>query len=294
MIQINLDLAGAEWVVVAYLANDQNMLGVVKSGESPHLVTGNLITGIPKELILKDHEAIGDVTDADEILKIRNELVPEVLDLQQRGHFLPRTMSIRQAGKKSNHALNYGMRYRRFAQDNEVPEADAKPLCEAYSTKAYPGLQGYWERVRQKLRKDRTLTNCFGRRVILLDEWGHELFMAGYSFEPQSTVVDTVNKALCLSYEDGIEYMEKVRLGAQVHDSLMFQYPENDLAGMAASILRVREHMRPWLEIGEHKFRLGCDVKIGRDWGHMKGVKTNDDDPHVLQERLAVLIPQLT
>ena len=271
------------------------MLSVVHSGKSPHVFTANFVTRIPEDLILKDHKAVGDVTDPTAIRDIRAKEVPEVLELEKKGHFLPRTMSIRQAGKKSNHALNYGMKFRRFALENEITEADAKPLVDKYSTVAYPKLPLWWEDVRRRLRdNDRTLTNCFGRKVKLLDEWGHELWMAAYSFEPQSTVADCTIQGLRKAYHDNMDiWMQRVRFGAQVHDSLMFQYPEKDPEGMAHAILRVREHMTPLLRIKGQEFRLGCDVKIGRDWGHMKEVKVSDNDPAALRDRIIATIPVL-
>lgn len=293
MIQVNLDLAGAEWVIVAYLTGDENMLSVVRSGKSPHVVTGNLVTRIPEEFILRDHKIVGDNTDPTVIRQLRSKELPELLTMEKDGYFLPRTMSIRQAGKKSNHALNYGMKFRRFALENEITEADAKPLVDKYSTVAYPKLPEWWDRVRQKLRLDRTLTNCFGRRVTLLDEWGHELWMAAYSFEPQSTVVDTVNQALKKTYDHMALPLDKVRLGAQVHDSLMFQYPEYDLVGMAESILQVRSYMRPVMQINGQQVQLGCDVKIGRDWGHMREIKVADASVAEVVERLKEGIAKL-
>ena len=53
---IELDKAGAEWVVVAYLAGDARMIEICESGRSPHPITGSYITGIPVELIEKKLE----------------------------------------------------------------------------------------------------------------------------------------------------------------------------------------------------------------------------------------------
>lgn len=272
MLQVNLDLAGAEWVLVAYFSGDKNMLGVVQSGKSPHVVTGSLITEVPEDLVLRDHKLIDDKTDPNLIHELRTKELPELLKMRTR--FLPRTMSIRQAGKKSNHALNYGMKYRTFALNNEVTEAEAKPICEAYSTVAYPGIQDYWKGIKQELRENgRTLENPFGRRVTLLDEWGHELWMAAFSFKPQSTCTDCTLLGIRKSYKDVRLPMRMLRLGAQVHDSLMLQLPEGmPVREMAEVILEVGNNMTPELEINGHKLRLNYDAKIGRNWGTMYGL----------------------
>jgi len=271
MIFLEFDLSGAEWVVVAYASGDANMIGVVESGKSPHVVTGALISGATEDFVMAEHKLVGNHTDPNTISDLRSSLKIEPYV------FLPRSMSIRQAGKKSNHGLNYGMKYKRFALENEVPEADAKPIVEAYSTVAYPGLEGYWQATRDQLKRDRSLVNCFGRKVRLLGEWGNDLFMEAYSFIPQSTVADVCLRAMCLVYEDA--RMQDVELGAQVHDSLLIQYPtprNYDGWGQLANICRkiAREYMRPELEYGGRKFRLGCDLKVGLNWGDMHPVAT--------------------
>ena len=93
---INFDLAGAEWVVVAYLTRDPTMLEVVKSGKSPHVVTGMRFSDLPEDLILKDHKLVGENRNPELIRSLREEHIPEIY----KGSYVPRTMSIRQAGKK--------------------------------------------------------------------------------------------------------------------------------------------------------------------------------------------------
>ena len=47
MILLELDLAGADWVIVAYESQDENMLTIVEEGLDPHASTGSLISGAP-------------------------------------------------------------------------------------------------------------------------------------------------------------------------------------------------------------------------------------------------------
>lgn len=276
MILIEFDLAGAEWVIVAYISGDKNMIGVVESGKSPHVVTGALITGASEDLVLLEHKLVGSHTDSRKIEELRQSLtVPQ-------GIFLPRSMSIRQAGKKSNHGLNYGMKYRRAALEWEIPEGDAAPIVEAYSTVAYPGLRtGFWEPTVAKLRKDRILENCFGRKVKLMGEWGSDLFDQAYSFVPQSTVVDSCLQALCSAYEDQSAEMQDIRLSAQTHDSLMLQHPiPSERDGWVRLVMvcaRIVALMRPMLTYNNYEFRLGVDIKIGLSWGSMVSVKLDED-----------------
>lgn len=288
MLFIEFDLAGAEWVVVAYLSGDKNMISVVESGKSPHIVTGSLISSVSEELVLADHKLLGNNTNPTDIMALRVEYLPDLIDLHEKDAiFLPRSMSIRQAGKKSNHGLNYGMKFRRAALEWEILEAEAKPIVEAYSTVAYPGIPEWWKATVAQLKKDRTLTNCFGRKVRLLGEWGNDLFDQAYSFVPQSTVVDICLQAMCLAFEDqSIEFVPW-HLGAQVHDSLMIQVPTHDWLVVEAICTKIIKHMSPELEYNGYKFTLGVDMKIGLNWGDMRSVKRVEEIRAVYEELVA-------
>jgi DNA polymerase I-like protein with 3'-5' exonuclease and polymerase domains len=274
---IEFDLTGAEWVICAYLSGDKNMLSTVEEGRDPHIATGSLISGASETFVEAEHQLVGSQTDPDIIRSYRSKLdVP-------RGVFLPRSMSIRQAGKKSNHGLNYGMGHRRFALENEMLETEAKPIVEAYSTVAYPGIQEYWKSVRDELRADRTLTNCFGRKVRLLGEWGQELWRDAYAFKPQSTVFDVCRTGMVAAYEDQSAAFKPAQLAAQIHDSVLYDYMSDNLDGLAEFCWKMKcVHMRPLLRIKdpkgqEREFQLGVDVKIGRNWGSMRSVKSPED-----------------
>jgi len=288
VIFVEFDLAGAEWVVVAYLSGDKNMIDVVESGKSPHVATAGLISSAPEELILAEHKVVGSITNPTEIAALRVEYLPDLLDLQEKDAiFLPRSMSLRQMGKKSNHGLNYGMKFRRAALEWEILEGEAAPIVEYYSTVAYPGIREWWKAVVAQLKKDRTLTNCFGRKVRLLGEWGNDLFDQAYSFTPQSTVVDICLQAMCKAYEDPDIANVDWRLGAQVHDSLMIQMPIFDWTVVEHVCAKIIEYMRPDIEYNNYKFKLGVDMKIGLNWGDMRSVKKVEEIRAVYEELVA-------
>lgn len=272
---LEFDLAGAEWVVVAYLTGDKNMLGVVQSGKSPHIVTGSLMTGAPEDIVLLDHKLVDKLTDPVAIEAVRSAH-PEIGEACSI--FLPRSMSIRQAGKKSNHGLNYDMKYKRYALENEIEEREAMLMVDSYKTKAYPGIPEWHRSIQKELRdNDRCLWNCFGRKVRLLDEWGPELFDAAYSFKPQSTIGDISLQGMCAAYEDDAYYMRMADLLTQTHDSVTYQYPVGHWKSMARFVSHMMyRHLRPELEYNGYKFYINSDLKVGRSWGHMIEVKVEE------------------
>ncbi len=262
---IELDKAGAEWVVVAYLSGDGQMLKVLRSTRSPHVITGSLISGCPQDLVEKESKLVGLQTDPNLVETSRQDL-PE---LQGNGYFLPRTMSIRQAGKKANHGLNYGLGYKTFALYNEMEERDAKEIVRRYHEDAYPGIRQWHEKIKRQLAKDKTLSNCFGRKRKFIDAWGMELWLDAYSFIPQSTVVDMVNIGMTKAFDDkSLDF----QLLAQVHDSILIQVPpEWEKAAQDCKKIAL-DYMMPTIQYGAREFQIPTDVKVGYDWSNMRGV----------------------
>jgi DNA polymerase I-like protein with 3'-5' exonuclease and polymerase domains len=182
-------------------------------------------------------------------------------------------MSGRQMGKKSNHGLNYDEGYNTFSLVNEVEIAEAKRIIALYHH-IYPGIRRGHEGIRAKLAKDRTLINCFGRKIRFLDAWGDDLWKAAYSAIPQSTVGDNTNMGMRDCYNDEwLTSKQGVNLDllANVHDSCLFQVPITALTdsrwGFDKVIERVYTHMEPELEYNGRRFKIGTDSKFGMNWG---------------------------
>ena len=260
---VELDKAGAEWVVVAYLSEDANMLAVVQGTDSPHTVTGSLISTAPKEFVEQENKLVGNNTDADEIETLRQKL-----DIHE-DWYLPRSMSIRQAGKKSNHGLNYDMKYKRFSFENEIPETEGRTLVELYH-KSYPGIRRTFHKsIQHRLNEDRTLVNCFGRKRRFMDAWGPTLFDAAYSFIPQSTVFDITRIGMVKFFDD--TSMDTIEVLTQTHDSNLFQIDITDTQDAAHSIVKIGlDYMNPLCQYNSKEFYIGTTLKVGLDWGSME------------------------
>lgn len=266
---LEVDKRQAEWVVVAYLSGDANMMDVIENGRDPHTHTASLMFQVSDDIIKLDHKLVGSLTDPDLIAERR-------LRSEVAGPFtmrLPRTMSGRQAGKKSNHGLNYDEGYETFSLTNEIEQSEGKRMVEMYH-RIYPNIRNFWyERVRSELARGRTLTNCFGRKYHFMQDWNDKLFKAAYSFQPQSSVVDSLNIGMTECYNDpdicGTRGANADLL-AQVHDSLLFQFPLSvlDVAGaFHKSVAQIYDYISPKLEYNGRQFRIATDMKIGRNWG---------------------------
>lgn len=260
---VEIDKKQAEWVIVAYLSGDARMIEAIEKGLDPHLYTASLLTGASMDSLAEEAKIIGHNTDPDLIFQLREERCKRLLE---EAKFLPRTMTGRQAGKKGNHGLNYREGYTKFALLNEIPEKDAKPIVFGYRD-IYCNLPLWWEQTENELRRTRILTNCFGRVRRFLGEWNDDLIRAAIAFRPQSTSVDLVNRGMTAIYYDKHDYMHPLELGAQVHDSLLIQFPLGDWYSMAKCCIQMHEHLNPTLEYHGRRFTIDSEIKVGLNWG---------------------------
>jgi len=260
---ISFDLEQAEWVATAYISGDAAMLKVLREGLDPHISTASMMTGLPHDVIAEEDKYVKHLTDPAEIAAIRARLFP---DLAKHAKFLPRNMGLRQCGKKANHGLNYGEAYKKFALLNEIPESEAKLIVDSYHS-IYPGIRMWYQRVQQQLRNDRTLVGPgpFYRKRRFLGQWGDDLFRKAYAHLPQSVVVDVINKTLKDAYynREGLECLRHAALVQQVHDSITFRFPLDQLEEAKNFINYIRERLGMELEYEGRTFRIGSEAKVG-------------------------------
>lgn len=292
---IEIDKAQGEWVLCAYMARDPHMIKVVETGADAHTSTAHLAFGVPIELIKKDNEIVGHETDSHKIRELRHKYLPEILEYD-----IPSSMSVRQAGKKSNHGLNYDMGYRTFALVNEVSEVEAKKIVYAYH-EAYPNIRNVFHAWVQDALANKVLTNVFGKQRLFLDRWGDSLLKDGYAYPAQSGLVGLVNRGIGDIWNDNSTYMKDLEMLMQVHDSILFQHPLSDISRMAHAIIKAGDHLNPVMEWQGKEFQIRNDVTVGFNWAGyhkednptgMMNLKWTDDAEDLtlqLQEAIEVL-----
>ena len=269
---LEVDKRQAEWVVVAYACGDANMMKAIDQGIDVHTHTASLMFSVSPEVIKYEHKLIGHTTDADAIAELRNNDLTVVAAMRDSGRRWPRTMSLRQCGKKSNHGLNYDEGPNGFAMINEMDQAEAKRIVNLYH-EIYPGIRLWYESVKRQLQKDRTLTNCFGRAVRFLGAWDDKLWKSAYSMIPQSTVVDSLNGGMESLYENK-EICGTTGLNgdvlAQVHDSILLQFPISKLTDRTVFeglVQKITDLTSPDITYSNRTFKIASDYKFGINWG---------------------------
>lgn len=266
-ILVEVDKRQAEWVIVAYFANDANMINAITNGLDVHAHTAHLMFEVPADLVTYENDIIGHETNQEKIKQLR--LDDDILSKVYTDSW-PRGMSLRQCGKKSNHGLNYDEGFMNFALLNEMEPREAKKIVNLYH-EIYPGIRKSYDVIKRQLQRDRTLTNCFGRKVRFMGEWGNDLWKSAYSMVPQSTVVDSLNEGMVNIYNDTTITVERnVDILAQVHDSILMQVPlsvAKDRRQFESFMKKVYDYTSPILSYNGNDFKIATDAKIGFNWG---------------------------
>lgn len=144
----------------------------------------------------------------------------------------------------------------------DISLRDAKTLLQTYHN-ACPQLNIWQVRIQEELRRTRTLTNLFGRRHYFLERWGDGLFRSAYSFIPQSTVGDLLNKALVNIYYNTPE----LHIILQLHDAI---YVLVDDSKLQQAMSTMREMMILPLRYKDEEFTIDVDFSCGKSWGDME------------------------
>lgn len=207
------DLERAESFVVAKVTGDRTMLEHHLPGRNAHRLLGSTLFGkAPEEL--NDDE-----------------------------YYL---------AKKTRHAGNYMQGWKTF-MNNVNKEAEktgiildvktAKHLINTYR-EMHVGLQRWWRNVEYEVKSTRKLYNLFGRPRTFYGRVDAEL-PAAIAFIPQSTVGDCMNYAILNLWRAGIVGRpdSKVQMLAQIHDALVYQFPDEGHEANMATLRTIREHM---------------------------------------------------
>lgn len=239
---IGWDLAQAEARVVAVKTKDYDLLEDMEQGADIHTkLASQLPFGKTYDELMEEIERVG------------KDNVPE-----------------RYLSKKCRHALNYVMGSTTFRKTVNkeyldtgvgIDESTARSLRTAY-LELHPGLDWWWDQVRQQLKKTRVLRTCLGRVRRFTGHIGNSHTEA-VSFEPQATVADSTT----LSIREANERLNKIdpthQFFAHMHDGGFLQVKE-ECKDEAVEI--IRDSMTRQLLIDHHPLTIPVDVKVGYDW----------------------------
>jgi DNA polymerase I len=223
---VSADYSQVELRIMAHISGDENLLRAFEAGEDIHRATAAEVFG----------RSLKEVT-AEE----------------------------RRYAKTINFGLIYGMSAFGLAQQLGLERATAQAYIASYFTR-YPGVARYMEEVRKTARERGYVETVLGRRLWLPEiksanparRGGAE--RAAINAPMQGTAADLIKLAM-IAVQGWLD-REKLatRLIMQVHDELVLETPQNELARVKAQV--------PGLMSGVAKLKvpLVVDVGSGPDW----------------------------
>jgi DNA polymerase-1 len=223
---VSADYSQIELRIMAHISGDENLLRAFEAGEDIHRATAAEVFG----------RSLQDVT-------------PEE----------------RRYAKVINFGLIYGMSAFGLAQQLGLERATAQAYIASYFTR-YPGVAKYMEGVRKTARDRGYVETVFGRRLWLPEiksanparRGGAE--RAAINAPMQGTAADLIKLAMIAVRG----WLDRERLSTklimQVHDELVLEAPEDELARVKAEIPELMSG------VAKLKIPLVVDVGSGQNW----------------------------
>ncbi|MCL4299936.1 MAG: DNA polymerase I [Anaerolineae bacterium] len=230
---ISADYSQIELRILAHVAEDPGLLQAFAQGEDVHAVTAATVLGIPLAEVTKDQRRIA---------------------------------------KTVNYGLAYGQSAFGLAQSAGISQAEARDFINTYFEK-YPGLKRYIDETKQAALQQGYLTTLSGRRrdfSNLASATGAQrsaLEREAINMPIQGTAADIMKIAMIRLHRVLIERKLRSRMLLQVHDELVLEAPEDELA----EVVKVTHEVM--CQAFTLKVPLEVEVEVGDNWLDMEPIK---------------------
>jgi len=223
---VSADYSQIELRIMAHLSEDARLLEAFAQGEDVHRATAAEIFGV----------------------------TPLEVDSNQR-----------RVAKVINFGLIYGMSAFGLARQLDLERSAAQAYIERYFTR-YPGVARYMEDTRSAAKMNGYVETVFGRRLWLPEIRAAQVGRrqgaerAAINAPMQGTAADLIKLAM-IAVQGWIDREQlKTKLVMQVHDELILEVPEDELA-------RVRIELPPHMtQVAKLRVPLSVEVGVGANW----------------------------
>ena len=215
------DYSQIELRIMAHLSQDAGLISAFEAGADIHSATAAEIFGLPI-----------DQVDAES----------------------------RRSAKAINFGLIYGMSAHGLAQSIKCSFEEATAYIELYFSR-YPGVRDYMNRTRAAVSTDGEVRSLFGRRLVVdpsrFQRRGGKAAAERVAINApmQGTAADIIKIAM-LGVDSWIQSGKtKAKLIMQVHDELVLQAPDKEVAQVEAAVIQIME--------GAAALRVPLTVSVG-------------------------------
>lgn len=171
-----------------------------------------------------------------------------------------RSFSYRDLAKKLGHGTNFYGQPPTMAKHTKVERSLIEDFQREYF-RGFPVIQEYFKFVRRSLADDGFLVTLFGRRRGFFGRPNDDATLReAIAYDPQSSTADEIDTGLIRLFQSN-----RVQLLIQVHDSILFQFPEeqeNEIVPWALELLKVKLALAKGRE-----FYVPTEAKVGWNWG---------------------------
>lgn len=223
---ISADYSQIELRIMAHLSGDTGLLDAFAKGEDVHRATAGEIFGV----------------------------TPLEVTSEQRRY-----------AKVINFGLIYGMSAHGLAKNLGIDRGAAANYIERYFAR-YPGVAAYMERTRLEAKTHGYVETVFGRRLHLPDIRAQQVGRrqgaerAAINAPMQGTAADLIKKAMIATSRWLKEAGVKSRLILQVHDELVLEVPDDEIA-------LIREQLPKLMAgVAQLSVPLVAEVGVGNNW----------------------------
>jgi DNA polymerase I len=220
------DYSQIELRIMAHLSGDTGLLAAFHGNQDVHRATAAEVFGLP----------------------------PDQVDANQR-----------RAAKAINFGLMYGMSAFGLARQLSIGRAEAQGYMQRYFER-YPGVQAFMQSTRERAHRDGYVETLFGRRLYLIEIHSRNQGLragaerAAINAPMQGTAADIIKRAM-ISVDAWLQGLgDSARMIMQVHDELVFEVREDQLAQIEAG---VRERM---MQAAQLAVPLVVDIGMGMNW----------------------------
>lgn len=272
---IQVDQAGAEALIVAYLSPKGQYRTLFEAGIKPHTFVALHVFADVWRKKFKKPEVV-EAALGSKIADLKDLAGWKELDsLIKSSDNWPSDQRYYYLSKKVVHASSYGMRRNTFVlailkDSNGTVVLDPK-VAENYLAKfhnLFPEIGKWHQIVQNQIKKDRVLRNLFGYPRLFTGYMGDHDYKECYAFVPQSTVGTITN----IAFSELQEYIEENKLDwhllANTHDSYMFEVPaaEVEHGARIGRFFMEKELIAP----DGTPFRMRSEVQAGYNWAPFK------------------------
>ena len=227
---LSVDYSQVELRIVAHMADDQAMLAAFRAGQDIHTTTAAAVYGVPLDAVTKDQ---------------------------------------RRRAKGINFGLIYGMSAFGLTRTTDLTLAEAEDFVEAYF-RQFPGVKHYLDGVRRLAADQGYVETLLGRRRYFLGlktqrdvNTRNREEREAINAPIQGTAADIMKIAMLRLPAALAEAGLKARMLLQVHDELVLECPESELARTAQLVQETMEGAYPL------KVPLETESRSGKNWGEM-------------------------